>query len=483
MLRRVMDASLDQIARSPADHRFADALRAKLPEAAFPPLEPHHVTEPRGRWRGQAGCLVAPGATDEVAAVIRAAAEARVPVVPVAGGTGLVAGQIMAEGPAPVLLSLARMARIRAVHERENVLVAEAGTILADVQRTAREAGRRFPLSLASEGTARIGGLLATNAGGIGVLRHGNARDLTLGIEAVMPDGRVMHSLRRVAKDNAGYDLRHLLIGAEGTLGVITAATLRLAPAPAAQATALIAVPGPEAALDLLALTGERHGGQIEAFELIGAAGLEFLAETMPDIARPLTPHPPWCVLIELGLAAGQDPDAALAALFESASEAGLAEDGVIAASEAQRAALWRLREAIPEANRQIGAISSHDISVPLSEIPRFIAEADAAIRALGPFRVNCFGHLGDGNLHYNVFPPPGGRRADHEDLRPAIQRRVHDLAHGAGGSVAAEHGIGRLKVDDLQRYGDPAALSAMQAVKAALDPQGIMNPGAVLPA
>ena len=465
----------------PADAAFAADLRRVLPGAAFPALTGDHLSEPRGRWHGQAGVLVAPATTAEVAAVVRAAAAARVPVVPVSGGTGLVGGQIMESGPAPVLLSLARMTRIREVFARENVAVAEAGVILAELQAAAGAAGRRFPLSLASQGTARIGGLLAANAGGVGVIRHGNARDLTLGIEAVLPDGQVLHGLKRLRKDNAGYDLRHLLIGAEGTLGVITAAALRLAPVPAVTGTALFTVPGPEAALDLLALAGDRHGGQIEAFELISGAGLDFLAETMPDIRRPLAPHPPWMVLVELGLAADQDGEAALSGLFEAAEAKGLATDGVIAASEAQRAELWRMREAIPEANRHVGAVSSHDISLPLSEIPRFIAQGGPAIAALGPFRVNCFGHLGDGNLHYNVFPPPGGRRADHEALRETIKRTVHDMVHALGGSVAAEHGIGRLKVADLERYADPAGLAAMRAIKAALDPAGIMNPGAVL--
>jgi len=465
----------------PADSAFVATLRRTLPAAAFPPLTGDHLSEPRGRWRGRAGVLVAPSATAEVAEVVRAAALARVPVVPVSGGTGLVGGQIMEAGPAPVLLSLARMTRIRETYPRENVLVAEAGAILADVQAAAGAAGRRFPLSLASEGTARIGGLLAANAGGVGVIRHGNARDLTLGIEAVLPDGQVLHGLRRLRKDNAGYDLRHLLIGAEGTLGVITAAALRLAPVPAVTGSALFTVQGPGAALDLLALAGERHGGQIEAFELISGTGLDFLAETMPGIRRPLEPHPPWMALVELGLAADQDAGAALAGLYESAEASGLATDGVIAASEAQRAALWRMREAIPEANRLIGAVSSHDISLPLSGIPRFIRQAGPAIAAIGPFRVNCFGHLRDGNLHYNTSPPPGGRRQDHEAARERVKRTVHDLVHALGGSIAAEHGIGRLKVADLERYADPAGLAAMRAIKTALDPAGIMNPGAVL--
>jgi FAD/FMN-containing dehydrogenase len=342
-------------------------------------------------------------------------------------------------------------------------------------------AGRLFPLSLASEGTATIGGNLATNAGGTAVLRYGNARDLCLGLEAVLADGTVWHGLKRLRKDNTGYDLRNLLIGAEGTLGIITAVALRLYPQPAHRVVALLAVPSPQAAQALLALAERRLSGLVSAFELIGRAGFDFLAEVGPEVRTPFGHPPDWCVLVELGLPSALEPEAAMAALYAEGSEAGLVLDGVIAASEAQAAQLWAIREAIPEANRRIGAVSSHDISLPLSAIPDFIAETGTALAAIGPFRVNAFGHLGDGNLHYNVFPPKGGRRQDHEGSREAIKRLVHDRVHALGGSVSAEHGVGRLKVADLERYGDPAKLAAMRAIKAALDPAGILNPGAVL--
>ena len=374
------------------------------------------------------------------------------------------------------------MSRVRAVYPSENVLVCDAGTILADVQKAAEDVDRLFALSLASEGSARIGGLLSTNAGGVNVLRYGNARAQCLGLEVVRPDGTIWQGLSRLRKDNTGYDLRDLFIGAEGTLGIITGAALKLAPRPAKSGTAVMVVESPAAALDLLALAGKVAGDGVSAFELLGGQGFKFLAEVGPEVKMPFDAVPEWSVLIDLGLAEGQDPLAVLTTLFEVAVEADLVTDGVIAQSEAQRRALWMIRESIPEANRRIGSVSSHDISVPLSVIPEFIARGKTALAALGDFRINCFGHLGDGNLHYNVFPPTGKTRADYEHLRSDVKAIVHDLAHELEGSVSAEHGIGRLKVNDLQHYGDPVKLTMMRAVKDALDPQGIMNPGAVLP-
>jgi FAD/FMN-containing dehydrogenase len=451
-----------------------------LPVAAFREAAPRYFEEPRGRWQGQ-GVVLAPDSAEGVAQVVRACAAARVPVVPYGGGTGLVGGQIAPDGPVPVILSLERMRAVRGIWPGENVMVVEAGAILQDIHAAAEEAGRLFPLSIASKGSARIGGLLATNAGGVNVLRYGNARDLCLGLEAVLPDGRIWHGLKRLRKDNTGYDLRNLLIGSEGTLGVITAAALRLAPRPAGEGTALMSVAGPQAALDLLALARDHMGEGVSAFELMHRQGLDFLAETLPDIRQPFAVPPEWFVLIDVGLARGLDPAGALEALFAEGVEAGLVSDGVIAQSQAQRHAFWEVREQIPEANRRIGSIASHDISLPLSAIPAFVARGAGVVAGLGDFRINCFGHLGDGNLHYNVFPAPGRTREDHRADRDAISRAVHDLVHEMGGSVSAEHGIGRLKTADLERYGDPVRLDALRAIKAALDPSGIMNPGAVL--
>ncbi len=467
---------------NPADAAFAEILCAQLPPVVLRPAEPRYLEESRGLFRGRCGLLALPRNTDEAATLVALAAAHRVPVVPYGGGTGLVGGQVKPDAPAPLVISLERMNAIRAILPEEYVIVVEAGAILADVQTAAREAHRLFPLSLASEGSARVGGLLSTNAGGVGVLRYGNARDLCLGLEAVMPDGRIWHGLTRLRKDNTGYDLRDLLIGAEGTLGLITAAAMKLAPIPAATGTAMIAVASPQAALSLLLLARDRLAEGISAFELIHRQGFDFLSETLPGLQQPFPGRPPeWCVLIELGLACGLDPQEVLADLFAAAANAGLADDGIIARSAAQRDALWTLRERIPEANRLIGAISSHDIALPLGAIPDFIERAGAVVKRLGPFRINCFGHLGDGNLHYNLFPPRGQSRADHAHRREELKRAVHDLVHEMGGSVSAEHGIGRLKTGDLERYADPVRLSAMRAIKTALDPAGIMNPGAVL--
>ncbi|MEM1273389.1 MAG: FAD-binding oxidoreductase [Pseudomonadota bacterium] len=453
-------------------------LKGRVPAEIMRPPLPHYLEEPRGRWRGQAAAILAPTTTAEVAEILRACSKTGTPVVPFGGGTGLVGGQLLPNGTAPVVLSLERMNDIGPVDAEGQSVTVGAGAILADVHAAAEARGLVFPLTLASQGSARIGGLLATNAGGVGVIRYGNARDLCLGLEAVLPDGQVMAGLKALRKDNTGYDLRHLLIGAEGTLGVITQAVLRLYPQPKDRAVALFVVPDPTAALRLLRMSQAQIGPGLSAFELISGQGLDFLVETGIDSRAPFAPRPDWMCLIDVGLAQAQP---VLETLFEAAQGASLTTDGVVSQSEAQRQAIWDLRERLPEANRKIGAISSHDISVPVAAIPDFIAQGPGVIGALGTFRINCFGHLGDGNLHYNVFPIPGETRADHADKRDAIKRAVHNLVDAFGGSVSAEHGIGRLKVNDLERYGDPGKLAAMRAIKAALDPKGIMNPGAVL--
>ncbi len=466
---------------NPVDDPMLSQLRAALPETVFRAPEPRYLEEPRGRWAGQAGAVLAPATVQEVSTIAAMAHAAHVPVVPYSGGTGLVGGQISPDGPAPILLSLERMRSIRAIYPDENVMIAEAGVILSDLHDAAENVGRVFPLTIAAKGSARLGGVLATNAGGVNVLRYGNARDLCLGIEVVLPDGQIWNGLKRLRKDNAGYDLRNLMIGSEGTLGVITAATLTLHPQPAGEGTALMVVSDPTAALGLLAMARDHMGDGISAFELIHRQGLEFLAETMPDQRQPFADPPEWFVLIDVGLARSIDPAAALEALFADAVQAGLVSDGLVAQSDTQRQDFWSVRETIPEANRRVGSISSHDVSLPLGQIADFIVKGAEAVAKIGDFRINCFGHLGDGNLHYNVFPLPGHTRADHLDDRDQIKRVVHDLVDAMGGSVAAEHGVGRLKVEDLERYGDPTHLAAMRAIKAALDSHGIMNPGAVL--
>ncbi|MEM9432521.1 MAG: FAD-binding oxidoreductase [Pseudomonadota bacterium] len=460
---------------------FKARLAREVPPATFRDLTAAYLEEPRGRYNGVGGVLLAPDTTEQVAAILRICNETRTPIVPYGGGTGLVGGQTAPDLPDPVILSLERMTRIREVSAIENVMIAEAGVVLGNIQKAADAVDRLFPLSLASEGSARIGGNLATNAGGVNVLRYGNARDLCLGLEAVLPDGSILSGLSRLRKDNTGYDLRHLLIGSEGTLGVITAASLRLFPKPIAHGTALVAVPDPQAALDLLAFSQSQLGSQISAFELINQMGLKFLAETGPEVAAPFAQTPEWMVLIDLGSGADLDPGQALEALLAGAFERGLISDGVIAQSLSQRENFWAIRENIPEANRRIGSISSHDISVPIARIPEFIKRGEQELSRLGTFRINCFGHVGDGNLHYNVFPIPGKTRADYESERFEVKRIVHDLVSSMDGSVSAEHGVGRLKVEDLRRYGDPVKLKTMRAIKAALDPNGILNPGVLL--
>jgi len=462
-------------------------LIAKLTEAAGPggardvDASPSYLEEPRRRWTGRAAAILRPSTVEQISAIVRLCAAARVGLVPYGGGTGLVGGQIVHQGPAPVLISLERMAAIRAVDPNDGAIIVEAGVTLARAQQAAEAAGMLFPLSLASEGTCQIGGNLATNAGGTQVLRYGNARDLCLGIESVLPDGSILRGLKTLRKDNTGYDLRHLLIGSEGTLGIITAAALKLFPRPAEVAAAFCEVPSPAAAVDLLRFMRDRLGDAVSAFELMSATGMDFLAEHAPH-ARPPLGAEGWTVLIEAGGNAGTA--AALEAALGEALDDALVVDAAVAQNEAQRAMFWRVREDTPEANRRVGAVASHDISVPVSRIAAFIEAADAAVAAVDPsLRVNCFGHVGDGNLHYNLFPAKGRRREDYAAIAEAATRAVHDAVAEHGGSFSAEHGVGRLKTGELLRYGDPAKLAAMRTIKRALDPVGIMNPGAVLDA
>ena len=464
-----------------ADATFAQRLSAALPDLSVRPADPSYLEEPRGLYKARPGFVARPASTEEVAAIVRACSDARVGIVPYGGGTGLVSGQVSTSGPVPLIVSLEKMTAIRAVYPSEDVLVAETGTTIAQVQDAAREIDRLFPLSYASQDSARLGGALAVNSGGLNVLRYGMARDLCLGIEAVLPDGQILHGLKRLHKDNTGYDLRHLLIGSEGTLGIITAAALSLSPRPARVATAFLTVPGPAKALDLLSLFRDHAGEDISAFEIMAREGFDFLDETGMGLRHPLGKAPDWSVLVELGTGPNTDPEETMLKVFEAAMEGGLVEDGVIAQSGQQREDFWALRETIPAANSRVGAIASHDVSLPLSELPGFLTEADTVLRARAPLRINAFGHLGDGNLHYNLFAPKGETRDAYAEISHEMSTIVHDMVVARGGSFSAEHGLGRLKVATLERYGDPAKLSAMRAIKAALDPKGIMNPGAVL--
>lgn len=442
----------------------------------------HYLEEPRGRYIGQGATVLRPRSVAEVSEIVRLCNTHKIGVVPYGGGTGLVGGQTSVSGPKPVILSLERLNSIRDVDPADNILTAEAGVVLADIQNAAEDVHRLFPLSLASEGSCQIGGNLATNAGGVNVLRYGNTRDLCLGVEAVLPDGSIFGGLKRLRKDNTGYNFRNLLIGAEGTLGIITAATLRLMPKPVEVETAFLAVPNPQAAVEILSRLSTQIGEATSAFELIHRQGLDFLNETRLDFAEPLSSKPEWMVLLECG--AGQDSGLKdnLERILGDAFDAGLITDAVLAQNEAQRQAFWNIRENIPEANRRVGVISSHDISVPVSQVPDFIERTAQMVNSINPqFRINCFGHLGDGNLHYNIYPPKGAKRSEYDDIRASLARSVYDLVDDFGGSFSAEHGIGRMKKADLLKYSDPAKLAAMRAIKRALDPNGIMNPGAVI--
>ncbi len=439
-----------------------------------------YCTDWRGRYAGSALCVVRPGSTAEVAAVVKACAAAGVAVVPQGGNTGLCGGATPTRGE--VVVSLGRLNRIRAVDPANNTLTVEAGCTLAAVHEAAAGAGRLFPLSLAAEGTATIGGNLSTNAGGVQVLRYGNARELCLGLEVVLPDGAVWDGLRGLRKDNTGYDMKHLFIGAEGTLGLITAAVLKLFSRPRQTATAWAAVPDPAAAVALLTRLREHIGGRVTAFELVARPALDLVLKNIPGSRDPLAGRPQWQVLIELSDTMDFDLAAPLEAVLASALEQGEVADAVVAQSEAQVRALWALRENISEAQKVEGVSIKHDISLPVSRIAEFIGSADAALEAAFPgVRIVCFGHVGDGNLHYNQSKPAVQDNAAFVAQAAAVNRLVHDLVHELGGSISAEHGLGQLKREEILRHKSSTEMAMMRAVKRALDPQGLMNPGKVL--
>jgi FAD/FMN-containing dehydrogenase len=441
-----------------------------------------HLTEWRGLYRGRAAAVVRPGSTAEVAQVIRLAARERVPVVPQGGNTGLVGGQTPDDSGRAIVLALGRLDRIREVDPLSDTMTVEAGVTLARAQEAAEGADRLFPLSLASEGSCTIGGNLATNAGGTAVLAYGNARDLVLGLEVVLADGRVWNGLGKLRKDNTGYDLRNLFVGSEGTLGIITAAVLKLFARPRSVATVLAGVPTPQAALDLLALAKAGAGGTVTTFELVPRIGLEMVTRHMSGVRDPLASPHPWYVLLEVGSGAVEGTEEAVAGMLEAALDRGIVEDATIATSLERRNALWRLRETLPEAQGFEGGSIKHDIAVPLAAVPAFIAEAsDAVIGAVPGARPVPFGHLGDGNLHFNITQPPGADKAAFLERWGEVNAIVHGLVLRYGGSVSAEHGIGQLKRHLLAQVKDPVALDLMRQLKATLDPEGILNPGKVL--
>lgn len=461
--------------------RIFDILVSKFGSDLISLADANYLEEPRGRYKSNPMPVIKPRTTKQVSEIIYFCNQNNIGVIPYAGGTGLVGGQTIKSDKDTILLSVERMQSIRDILPEENIIIVEAGAILENVRQAANDIDRLFPLALASQGSCRIGGNLATNAGGVQVLRYGNTRDLCLGIEAVLPDGSILNGLKRLRKDNTGYDIRNLLIGSEGTLGIITAACLKLFPKPKETITGLLEISSPEIAIKILSDLQTKLDSSITAFELIHKQSYNFLSEVCPDVKIPFNKHPEWSILIELSGGVGSNLESRLFEGIEELLIKGLINDALIAQSEKQAKEFWNLRENIPEANRRIGSISNHDISLPISLIPKFIDEMPDAMVHLGDLRINCFGHLGDGNLHYNVFPPHGKNKNDYQHLREEIKTIIHDKINEFGGSVSAEHGIGRLKIDDLEKYGDPIKLMAMRSIKNAIDPKGIMNPGAVL--
>lgn len=434
-------------------------------------------------FRGEAALVLRPASTHEVADVVRLCAEARIAIVPQAGNTGLAGGAQPDGFGTAVILSVDRMRKVRAVDVANDTLTVEAGVTLAEVQAEAERVDRLFPLSLASEGSCRIGGNLATNAGGTQVLRYGNMRALALGLEVVLPDGRIWDGLRGLWKDNAGYDLKHLFIGSEGTLGIITAAVLRLFPRPRTIATAFAAIPDPAAAIALLERAKARLGDSLSAFELMRAPSLTHAVAAVPGLISPFAEVHPWVLLVEASAQeGGESLEAGLEALLGQGLEDGLVLDAVIASSNAQRHNLWALREAQAEAQAHAGKGVKHDISVPVSAIPAFVERADAALDARFPGILPfTFGHVGDGNLHYNPVMPPDWTEEQRRARAGEINRIVHDVVADLGGSISAEHGLGQLRVAEAEHYKSAVELDLMRAVKAAIDPHGLMNPGKVL--
>jgi FAD/FMN-containing dehydrogenase len=433
------------------------------------------LVEWRDRWRGETPFLALPKTVEETAAVVGVCHEAGCPITPQGGNTGLVGGQIP---KGEILLSTERMRAIRDVDMLDDVLVAEAGATLAAVHEAASAQGRRFPLSLASEGTATVGGLVSTNAGGTAVLRYGTMRDLVLGLEAVLPNGEIWRGLKRLRKDNTGYDLKQLLIGAEGTLGVVTAASLKLYPPLASRATAVAGLASPEAALQLLARAKEEAGGAVEAFELMGRRGVTFALKNIPGQRDPLPEPHPWYVLVEIASGEPGAAEAALERLLGAGLETGLVTDAAIAQSEGQARAMWALRENQSAGQKPEGATWKHDVSVPVSRVADFLREATAAVEAFAPgCRVTAFGHVGDGNIHYDVIRPEGGEDAAHAARRSEGSRLVHDIVAGMGGSISAEHGLGVMKTEEARRYKSPVEVAALSAIRQSLDPKRIMNP------
>jgi FAD/FMN-containing dehydrogenase len=476
LLKRRMPPSPDAIATLRA--RFSGRLLVDSTDKAA------YLTDWRGRWTGQAWAVALPDTTDDVAAIVRWCADHRVPIVPQGGNTGMSGGATPDDSGEALVLSLTRMNRVRSVDPVNNTMTVDAGCILQNLQDVALAHDRLFPLSLAPEGSCVIGGNLATNAGGVAVLRYGNARELCLGLEVVTPQGEIWDGLRGLRKDNTGYDLRDLYIGSEGTLGVITAATLKLFPLPRAQRCAWAAVATLDDALRLLAMAQQHLAARLTAFEVMSKHCVDLLSEQLPDVRWPLAAPTQWAVLIEISEPTNDaNARSALEGLLETALEQGCIQDAVVAENITQSKAFWAGREQMAEAQSKAGKNIKHDISIPISRIPAFVAETNAAIEHAYPgVRMIVFGHLGDGNLHYNVSPRKGERGEDFIALEAPINKITHDAVARYAGSVSAEHGLGVLRREEAARYKSPVEIQLMKTIKSALDPQHIMNPGKGLP-
>jgi D-lactate dehydrogenase (cytochrome) len=439
-----------------------------------------YLTEQRGLYHGHTPVVLRPGSVAEVAAILALANETRTAVVPQGGNTGLVGGQTPLHGE--IVVSTTRLDRIREIDAASGTMTCEAGVVLAHAQRAAAEADRLFPLSLGAEGSCTIGGNLSTNAGGTAVLAYGNTRDLVLGLEVVLADGRILNGLSKLKKDNTGYDLKNLFVGAEGTLGIITAAVLKLFPRPVAVETAFVGVPSPEAALDLLNLALGHSGGTVTSFELMARIAIEFALRHGQGTRDPLEAPHPWYVLIELSGSAREGLRMAFEEVLETGIEQGLVTDAAVAESLEQTAAFWNLRMLVSDAQKPEGGSIKHDVSVPVAAVPAFIAQACEAVETLIPgCRPVPFGHLGDGNIHFNVSQPVGADKAAYLTRWGDMNAAVHAVVARHNGSISAEHGIGRLKRDLLPAVKDPVALELMRTLKQTLDPNGILNPGKVL--
>ncbi|MBZ7920693.1 FAD-binding oxidoreductase [Ensifer adhaerens] len=454
----------------------ANALTAEADKARY-------LVESRGLYRGTTPMVLRPGSIDEVSRIMKLASATRTAIVPQGGNTGHVAGQIPRDGKADIVLSLERLNRIRDIDPVGNVIVADAGCILADIQKAADDHNRLFPLSLGSEGSARIGGNLSTNAGGTAVLAYGNMRQLCLGLEVVLPTGEIWDGLRRLKKDNTGYDLRDLFIGAEGTLGVITGAVLKLFPKPLGHRVAFAGVGSVEHALALFEKASSLCGPALTGFELMPRLGVEFTTKHIPGVRDPMETVHPWYVLIDISTAdSAESAERMVNDLLEQGLAAGLVENAVIAANEAQAKALWHMRESMSPAQKPEGGSIKHDVSVPVSSIPTFMKEADAAVmKAIPGARICSFGHMGDGNIHYNISQPVGADKQAFLDRWREINAIVHGIVLKYNGSISAEHGIGQLKRDELAEVRPPIEIELMQRIKHAFDPAGVMNPDKVL--